>query len=351
MKQENSMPIFDSVLDAVGGTPLIRLRRMAPEHLTVAVKFEATNPGSSIKDRIAVALIEAAERDGRLQPGGTVIEATAGNTGIGLAMVAAVKGYRALFVVPDKMSADKVRVLEAYGARIVRARSDVPFDHPEAYQPTARRLAREMAGGCYIGQFEQMANPAAHYASTGPEIWAGTGGRVTHLVAGAGTGGTLTGTARYLKEQNAAITVVGADPVGSLLHGGDVAPFLVEGIGEDYVPDTFEAGLVDVWHAIPDAESFATARALARLEGVFAGGSAGTALAAALREVDRAASGSLLVVILADTGRNYLSGFYNREWLREHCPAALAYEQAHWPLPIVDGSASGGVDMDGGEPS
>ncbi len=325
------MSILDSVLQAVGDTPLIRLRRLAPARLTVAVKFEATNPGSSIKDRIAVTLIEAAEREGRLRPGGTVIEATAGNTGIGLAMVAAVKGYTAVFVVPDKMSTDKVRVLEAYGARVVRARSDVPFDHPDSYQPTARRLAAEIDGGCYIGQFEQPANPAAHYARTGPEIWAATSGQITHLVGGAGTGGTLSGTARYLKERRASITVVGADPVGSLLHGGEVSPFLVEGIGEDYVPDTFDRQLVDVWHAVSDAESFATARALARLEGILAGGSAGTALAAALREAGRAPDGSLMVVILADTGRNYLSGFYNREWLQEHCPEALSLEQTRWP--------------------
>jgi cystathionine beta-synthase len=325
------MPILNSVLEAVGDTPLVRLQRIAPRHLTVAVKFEATNPGSSVKDRIAVTLIETAEQEGRLRPGGTVIEATAGNTGIGLAMVAAVKGYAAIFVVPDKMSADKVRVLEAFGARIVRARSDVPFDHPDAYQPTARRLAAEIDGACYIGQFEQPANPAAHYARTGPEIWAATAGRITHLVGGAGTGGTLSGTARYLKEQNASITVVGADPVGSLLHGGEVAPFLVEGIGEDYVPATFAPALVDVWHAVSDAESFATARALARLEGILAGGSAGTALAAALRESERAPDGSLMVVILADTGRNYLSGFYNHEWLLEHCPEALDLEAERWP--------------------
>lgn len=313
---------------------------MAPDHVTMVAKFEAMNPGSSIKDRIAVSLITAAEQEGRLRPGGTVVEATAGNTGIGLALVAAVKGYRAVFVVPDKMSADKVRVLEAFGARIVRARSDVPFDHPDSYQPTARRLAHEIPGGCYIGQFEQPANPAAHYTSTGPEIWEATEGRITHLVGGAGTGGTLSGTARYLKEQNRRVTVVGADPVGSLLHGGEVAPFLVEGIGEDYIPETFDPTLVDVWHAIADAESFATARALARLEGILAGGSAGTALAAALREANTAPAGSLMVVVLPDTGRNYLSGFYNQEWLLTHCPAALSFEAAHWPS---GGDAGGGA--------
>lgn len=321
----------DDVLAAVGHTPLIRIRRMAPPQVTMAVKLEAVNPGGSIKDRIAVALVDAAEREGRLRPGGTIIEATAGNTGVALAMVAAVRGYRALFVVPDKMSPEKVAVLGAYGAEIVRTRSDLPSDHPDSYQSLARRLAAERPGAVYMGQFEQPANPRAHYVSTGPEIWAATGGTVTHLVAGVGTGGTLSGTARYLKEQRPDLRVVAADPEGSVLSGGESHPFLVEGIGEDYVPQTFDPSLVDSYRRVSDAAAFAAARALTRLEGVLAGGSSGTALVAALEEAETAPPGSLLVVILPDSGRNYLSGFYRDEWLREHCPEALDIERRRWP--------------------
>jgi len=325
------MPVYDTVLDAVGGTPLVRLRRMAPQHPAVAVKLEMVNPGGSIKDRIAAALVDAAERDGRLRSGGTLVEATAGNTGIGLAMVAAARGYRAVFVVPDKMSAEKVAVLEAYGARIVRTRSDVPWDHPSSYLQTARRLAAEIPGAVYMGQFEQAANPDAHYQTTGPEIWEATDGAVTHLVAGVGTGGTLSGTARFLKECRPSLRVVAADPEGSVLSGGDPHPYLLEGIGEDYVPATLDPTLVDQWQRISDAEAFATARAMARLEGILAGGSAGAAVAVALRVAAEAPADAVIVAILPDSGRNYLTGFYQDVWLRQHCPEALAIEQERWP--------------------
>lgn len=322
--------IKENILAAVGHTPLIRLRRLGPKEAAVLVKFEASNPGGSIKDRIAVSLIEAAEQDGRLRSGGTVIEATAGNTGVGLAMVAAVKGYRAIFVVPDKMSPEKIAVLNAYGAEVIQTESDVPSHDPRSYQSVARRLAREIPGAAYIGQFEQQANPDAHYASTGPEIWEQTGGMLTHLVGGAGTGGTISGAGRFLKSQKPTIQVIGADPEGSILSGDTPHPYLVEGIGEDYLPNTLDPSVVDRYERVSDAESFAVARALARWEGMLVGGSSGTAVAAALR-IAAATPSSLVVAVLPDTGRNYLSGLFQDDWLRRHCPEALIIEQERWP--------------------
>lgn len=309
---QRSGRVCGTILEAVGGTPLVRLNRIGRETgVRIAVKLETVNPGGSIKDRIALALVEAAEREGRLGEGGTIVEATAGNTGIALAMAAAVKGYRACFVVPDKMSPDKVAILRAYGAE-VRIVPDRPRDDPDNYQRVAEDWARSIPGGCYMGQFESRANPDAHFATTGPEIWEGTGGRIAAVVAGVGTGGTISGIGRYLKERDASILVIGADPVGSIFTG-PVAPFKIEGMGEDYYPTTFDPSVVDRWVAVSDDEAFAMARRLAREEGILAGGSTGAMVAAAVRaatEVRPQAEDRWIVAVAPDTGRNYLSGFF-----------------------------------------
>jgi cystathionine beta-synthase len=302
--------ICDTVLDAVGHTPLVRLSRVGDESRSrVVVKLEAVNPGGSIKDRIGLALIRAAEAAGTLAPGGTVVEATAGNTGIGLAQAAAVLGYRSLFVVPDKMSPDKIRLLRAYGAD-VRVVPDVPRNDPDNYQNVARRLADTTPGGAYMGQFEQRANPDTHYRTTGPEIWEAAGGRVACFVAGAGTGGTISGVGRYLKEQDPRVRVVGADPVGSIFTG-PVAPFRIEGMGEDYYPDTLRADVVDEWVAVSDDEAFTMARRLAREEGILVGGSSGAIVTVALAQARQLpADSGYVVAVLPDTGRNYLSNIF-----------------------------------------
>src|SRR5579871_1943583 len=306
----------ETILQSVGRTPLIQLRRLT-EGLParVFVKLESLNPGGSVKDRVGVAMIAEAERRGWLRPGGTIIEATAGNTGVGLAMVAAVKGYRCIFVLPDKMSSEKVRLLKAYGAEVVITPTNVAPDSPESYNGVADRLAREIPGAWRPNQFTNLANPEIHYRTTGPEIWEQTDGQVTAFVAGVGTGGTLSGVARYLKERNPEIRIVGADPEGSVLSGGTSHPWKVEGIGEDFVPKTFNSQLVDDWIRITDAESFYTVRALARREGILAGGSSGTAVAAALRYARRLTGEHLVVVLCADTGRNYMSKFFDDAWL------------------------------------
>jgi cystathionine beta-synthase len=307
----------ESILQSIGRTPLVRLRRLA-EGLTasVYVKVESGNPGGSVKDRVAVAMIAEAERRGWLRPGGTVIEATAGNTGVGLAMVAAVRGYRCIFVLPDKMSAEKISLLKAYGAEVVVTPTNVPPDSPESYNGVADRLAREIPGAWRPNQFTNLANPEIHYRTTGPEIWEQTEGRITVFVAGVGTGGTLSGVARYLKERNPDVKIVGADPEGSVLSGGSPHSWKVEGIGEDFVPKTFNSQLVDDWVRVGDAESFYTARSLARREGILVGGSSGTAVAGALKYARRLTGEHLVVALCADTGRNYLSKLYDDEWLR-----------------------------------
>ena len=308
----------ESLLDHVGGTPLVRLRRLT-EGLPaqVWVKVESQNPGGSIKDRVGIAMIAEAERLGRLGPGGTIIEATAGNTGVGLAMAAAIKGYRCIFVLPDKMSEEKVRLLRAYGAEIVITPTGVAPDSPESYNGVADRLAREIPGAWRPNQFANLANPEVHYRTTGPEIWAQTDGRITAFVAGVGTGGTISGVGRFLKERNEAIRVIGADPEGSVLSGDTPHPWKVEGIGEDFMPKTLNGQVVDEWVRVGDAESFHTARALARREGILAGGSSGTAVAAALRYARRLGPDDLVVAICPDTGRNYLSKFFDDRWLAE----------------------------------
>src|SRR5438874_4315631 len=306
----------ETILQAIGHTPLVRLRRMAVDvPCPVGVKVESSNPGGSVKDRVALAMIAEAERRGWLRPGGTIIEATAGNTGVGLAMAAAVKGYRCIFVLPDKMSGEKVRLLRAYGADVVITPTALPPDSPESYNGVADRLAREIPGAWRPNQFANLANPEVHYRTTGPEIWEQTEGRLTAFVAGVGTGGTLSGVARYLKERNPEVKIVGADPEGSVLSGGSPKPWKVEGIGEDFVPKTFNSQLVDEWIRVGDAEAFHVARSLARREGMLVGGSSGTAVAAALRYARQLTGDGLVVALCADTGRNYMSKFFDDDWL------------------------------------
>jgi cystathionine beta-synthase len=310
--------MYETIFQAIGQTPLIRLRRVA-EGLQpkIYVKMEAMNPGGSVKDRVGLAMILDAERSGALKPGGTIIEATAGNTGVGLAQAAAVKGYRCIFVLPDKMSSEKIALLKAYGAEVVITPTNVAPNSPESYAGVADRLAREIPGAWRPNQFANMANPEIHYRTTGPEIWQQTQGQVTVLVAGVGTGGTLSGAGRYLKEQNPNVKVVGADPDGSILSGSAPKSWRVEGIGEDFLPKTLNSQIVDEWLRITDAESFWVARAMARQEGLLLGGSAGTNVAAALQFARRLGPDDLIVVIGCDTGRNYLSKFYDENWLRE----------------------------------
>jgi len=308
-----------SILDHVGRTPLIPLRRLGEGlSATVCVKLESLNPGGSIKDRVAIAMIDEAERQGWLRPGGTIIEATAGNTGVGLAMAGAVKGYRCIFVLPDKMSAEKIRLLTAYGAEIVITPTAVPPDSPDSYNGVADRLAREIPDAWRPNQFANLANPEVHYRSTAPEIWEQTGGKITAFVAGAGTGGTISGVGRFLKEKNPQIKVIGADPEGSVLSGDTPRPWKIEGIGEDFVPRTLNSQVVDEWVRVGDAESFHVARELARKEGLLVGGSSGTAVAAALRYARRLGPGDLVVALCPDTGRNYMSKFFDDDWMAEN---------------------------------
>jgi cystathionine beta-synthase len=320
--------IYDSILEAVGRTPLVRLHR-STEHLAPAIcaKVESGNPGGSIKDRVAVNMILAAEAEGLLKPGGTVIEATAGNTGLGLAMVGAVRGYRCIFVLPDKMSEDKVRLLRAYGAEVVITPTNVPPDSPESYNGVANRLAREIKGAWRAGQFTNLENPQAHYEQTGPEIWQQTEGRITAFVAAAGTGGTISGVGLYLKERNPAVRVIGADIEGSILSGGTPGAWKVEGIGEDFVPSTLNAQVVDEWIRVSDADSFITARRVARQDGILLGGSSGTSLAAAFRYAQRCKADDLIVVLCADTGRNYLSKMYDDAWMARNGYIEVAPDQ------------------------
>jgi len=309
----------DTILQSVGRTPLVQLHRLTEGlQARVYLKVESLNPGGSVKDRVGLAMILEAERRGWLRPGGTIIEATAGNTGVGLAMAAAVKGYRCIFVLPDKMSSEKIGLLKAYGAEVIITATNVAPDSPDSYNGVADRLTREIPGAWRPNQFTNLANPEIHYRTTGPEIWEQTEGRVTAFVAGVGTGGTISGVARYLKERNPEVKIVGADPEGSVLSGGAPHPWKVEGIGEDFVPKTFNSQLVDDWVRVPDAESFHIARSLARREGILAGGSTGTAVAAALRYAQRLGQEHLVVALGADTGRNYLSKCFDDNWLAEN---------------------------------
>jgi len=311
--------ILANIAEQVGRTPLVRLNRIGKGlKATFLAKVEYLNPGGSVKDRVAVKMIEAAERDGLIKPGGVIVEATAGNTGVGLAMVAAIKGYRCIFVLPDKMSEDKISLLRAYGAEVVITPTDVPPDSPESYNGVADRLSREIPDAYRPNQFANPGNPLAHYQSTGPEIWEDTGGRIDVLVAGMGTGGTISGTARYLKEKDPRIIVVGADPEGSILSGDSPHPFKVEGIGEDFIPKTFDRQMVDEMIRVNDRDSFNMARRLAREEGLLVGGSSGTAMVAALKYAQRLTESRTVVVLLPDTGRNYLTRIFSDRWMQEN---------------------------------
>ena len=321
------LKVYDSVLETIGWTPLIRLSRLGAGIRTpVYGKAEYANPGASVKDRIGLAIIEDAERRGELKPGGTVVEGTSGNTGVGLAIAASLKGYRCIFTMPDKMSQEKVRLLKAYGAEVVITPTAVPPDHPDNYVMKAKQIVKDTPGAILANHFYNPINLEAHYATTGPEIWEQTEGKVTHLFAGAGTGGTISGAGKYLKEKNPKVRVIAADPIGSLYTHyhrsrtlGEGHPYKVEGIGGDKIPTTLWFDYVDEFRQVPDRTSFGLARRLAREEGILAGGSTGTNLYIALevaREVNDPAA--LVVTILCDTGERYLSKVFNDEWMQEN---------------------------------
>ena len=314
------MTIYDSLLDAIGHTPLLRMANVGRDlSCPLLGKLEMLNPGGSVKDRIGLRMIEQAERDGHLKPGGTIVEPTSGNTGVGLAIAAALKGYRCVFTMPDKMSIEKVSLLRAYGAEVVITPTAVAPESPESYYSVADRLTREIPGAYQPNQYHNHRNPDSHYETTGPEIWEQTDGKITHFVVSVGTGGTITGAGHYLKEQNPDIVVVGADPEGSIFtSGGEVAPYLVEGIGKDSWPDTLDRDVIDRWVTVSDRDSFLTARRITKEEGLLAGGSCGTAVWAALEVGSELGPDDLMVVVLPDSGKNYLSKLYNESWMLEH---------------------------------
>lgn len=319
------MRYHGSILEAVGRTPLVRLRGADGTEALLLAKLENLNPGGSVKDRIGLAMVEDAEIRGLLEPGGTIIEPTSGNTGVGLAMVAALKGYRCVFTIPDKMSQEKVNLLRAFGARVHVCPTAVPPDSPKSYYRVAERLHAETPNSFVPDQYSNPQNPQAHYETTGPEIWADTEGKVTHFVCGMGTGGTISGAGRYLKEQNPDVRVIGVDPVGSILaeyfrsrERGEPQTYKVEGIGEDIVPETTDFAVIDDVITVDDRTSFAYARRLAREEGILVGGSSGSALAAAFEVARDAAPDDVIVVLFPDTGERYLSKVHSEEWLRQH---------------------------------
>ena len=316
---QGKMRYFNTMIDAIGNTPLMRLNQVASDvQPLVLAKMEMFNPGGSVKDRIGPAMIEYCEKQGLLRPGGTIVEPTSGNTGHGLAIAAAIKGYHSIFVMTDKVSEEKRSLLRAYGAEVVICPSSVTHDSTEHYKNVAHRIADEIPGACCPDQYSNPANPAAHYVTTGPEIWRDTAGRLSAFVAGIGTGGTITGTARYLKEQNPNVKVIGADPPGSVYSGDTPKPYKIEGIGMELFPHNYDPSVVDEVIRIDDRTSFYWARRLAQEEGILVGGSAGTALGAALIYARRLTSNDVIVVLFPDTGRGYLSKQFNDTWMREN---------------------------------
>lgn len=312
------MHVAENVLALIGNTPMVRLSRISRGlRPTVLGKLEQLNPGGSVKDRIGALMLEDAERRGLLRPGGTIVEPTSGNTGVGLAMAAAIKGYRLICTMPDKMSQEKRDLLRAYGAEVVICPTAVPPESPESYYRVADRLAREIPGGFQPNQYYNPNNVEAHYRTTGPEIWEQTEGAITHLVVGVGTGGTVSGAGRYLKERNASVQIVGADPEGSI-YTGDIHPYKTEGIGEDFYPGTFDPAIVDRWFRVSDRDGLLTARRLTREEGILVGGSAGTAMYAGLELAKGLDESAVIVVLFPDSGRSYLSKVYNDEWMRQN---------------------------------
>lgn len=329
LPSSDALRVYDDILGTIGKTPLVRLNRIAKDFACpIYAKVEFFNPGGSVKDRIAVNIIEEAERSGRLQPGGTVVEATSGNTGLGLAMVCAIKGYKSVLVLPDKMSQEKIQLLRAFGARVVITPTAVAPDDPRSNLSVARSIAEQTPNAILANQYHNPQNPRSHYLTTGPEIWEQTGGRVTDVVMGMGTGGTISGIGRYLKEHNPNIRIIGVDPVGSLLQEtwqqghlpAEVQPktYKVEGIGEDFLPSSLDLSLVDDVIKVGDKDSFLWARRLVKEEGIFCGGSSGTALAAAMQVAEKLSPDHLLVVVLPDSGSRYLSKFYDDKWMREN---------------------------------
>ncbi|NDK68406.1 cystathionine beta-synthase [Rhodococcus qingshengii] len=314
------MRIAEHVVDLIGNTPLVKLTSVTGENFgTVAAKVEYLNPGGSSKDRIAVKMIDAAEASGELKPGGTIVEPTSGNTGIGLALVAQKRGYKCVFVCPDKVSEDKRNVLRAYGAEVVVCPTAVAPDNPNSYYSVSDRLTREIPGAWKPNQYSNPGGPESHYETTGPEIWADTDGKITHFVAGVGTGGTITGTGRYLKEVSGGkVKVIGADPEGSVYSGGTGRPYLVEGVGEDFWPSAYDPSIPDEIIAVSDADSFEMTRRLAREEGLLVGGSCGMAVVAALEVAKREGPDALIVVLLPDGGRGYLSKIFNDQWMASY---------------------------------
>jgi cystathionine beta-synthase len=320
--------VYESLIDVVGNTPLVRLRSVAAAvPALVLAKIEYLNPGGSVKDRIALRMIEAAEASGELKQGGTIVEPTSGNTGVGLAIAAASRGYDCVFVVPDKVAADKINVLRAYGARVEICPTAVAPEDPRSYYSVSDRLTREIPGAWKPNQYENENNPRSHYETTGPEVWTQTSGRVTHFVAGVGTGGTISGAGRYLKDvSDGQVRIVGADPEGSVYSGGTGRPYLVEGVGEDFWPSTYDPTVCDEIVAVSDRDSFTMTRRLAREEALLVGGSCGMAAVAALRVAERLTPDDLVVVLLPDSGRGYLSKVFNDEWMADYGFLSTAVE-------------------------